>query len=76
MVVVTPCSHLQVELEAELKAAAVAAPVLGQSKSGVGRDRSALQQQVLQPLRPRAPALVCPFDFHHYPVGPSSADTC
>lgn len=71
-----PYSHLQVELEAELKAAAVAAPVLGQSKSGVGRDRSALQQQVLHPLRPRAPALGCPFDFHHYLVGPSSADTC
>ena len=75
MIAAAPYSHLQAELEAELKAAAVAVPVLGQSKLGFGRDRSALQQQVLRPSRLRGQALECPFDFHHYLVGPSSADT-
>ena len=80
MIVATPCSQLPVEHEADLKAAAVeavavAVPVLGHSKSGVERDRAALQQQVLHPLRPREQVLECPFDSHHYLVGPSSADT-
>ena len=52
------------------------AAVPGQVQAAVGRDRSALQQQVLRPSRLRGQALECPFDFHHYLVGPSSADTC